>query len=206
MNNVKIYDIHGEPCTIDFGYFVKKSEFDAALAEIENWKQGSKIEADAGDEARREVAALRKYLANVKRSRADELENYNAMIDDLTAAEQRNAELEQSVELHAQVIRDQEQLIQNHRLVNEKLEIEVQQLHAVIQRLNAARRPVRTDVSGGATDRQVAGISMRSVLMAWDSASKLYLPGTSNWCAHVAADLSKPTESGASECEPAEQS
>lgn len=74
------------------------------------------------------------------------------------AAERRVEELEQSVELHAQVIRDQEQMIQNHRLENEKLEIEVQDLHGVVQRLNAARRPVCPNISGGTADRQDAGV------------------------------------------------
>lgn len=66
MKELKTYDGHGEPCLAEFAYFVRKSDFDAAMAEIEDWKQESKVEADAGDEARREVAALREELASAK--------------------------------------------------------------------------------------------------------------------------------------------
>jgi len=59
---------------------VKASDYDAALAEIESWKQGSKIEADAGDEARREVAALREELATVN-AKIDQAWNRKSYVD-----------------------------------------------------------------------------------------------------------------------------
>jgi chromosome segregation ATPase len=108
-----------------------------------------------------ELAALREELAGANRSAETLHDVIGRLKSERDAAEQRNAELEKSVELHAQVIRDQEQMIQNHRLINEKLEIEVADLHAVIQRLNAARRPVRADVSGGSADRQDAGVAIK---------------------------------------------
>ena len=47
---------------------------------------------------------------------------------------------------------------QNQRLVNEKLEIEVSDLRAVIQRLNDARRRVRCDIPSGLLDKPDASI------------------------------------------------
>lgn len=132
---------------------------DAAKSELANKDEAYRGAHLMCEDLKTERAELREELARTNRTLANAIEQIEDQQQRQTAAEQRNSELEQSVELHAQVIRDQEQMIQNHRIVNEKLEIEVQDLHGVVQRLNAARRPVRHDVSGGAADRQDAGLA-----------------------------------------------
>lgn len=121
MSELKRFSCYAEGLTVHFeldeaGDWVSAKE---ALAKIEDWKQGSKAEADAGDEARHELAALREELAQwkhmvgavgaviplsetlasmtTKQTMVDYFKGLHSERDglrkSLTAAEQRNAEL-----------------------------------------------------------------------------------------------------------------
>lgn len=84
MSEVKMYDGHGEPCMAEYAYFVKKSDYDAALAR----------EAALGEE----LELNKSLLTRTPEAFADLITNVLNLTKERDAAEQRNAALTEALE------------------------------------------------------------------------------------------------------------